>query len=760
MKPAMSTDGRRTRVRRRVSAALGILGIAALVCAQVQPARAAAPSSTLTTLSAAPSSPSTYGEYVTLTATVFPTSGTVPTGSVSFDEELVPGIVSSHLGDAPVVAAGNNGSASLAINTLSVGSHNLVAKYGGDAANLTSTSATLSYSVTKASTSTALSSSKNPSTSGDSVTFTAVVTSSGGTPTGTVNFADGGISFGTGALDGTGTATFSTSALTLGTHTITAGYGGDTNFNTSNSASLSQLVRAASTTALTAAPNPQSYGSTVTLTATVSGTTGPATGTVAFMDGASAIGSPVALDNTGKAVLATTALTTSGHSLTAVYSGDNAYSGSTSTVSTEGVQQATPTVALGASANPSPFGTQLDLTTTVTGPGGATAGPSGTVTVKDGSTVIGTATLSGGHATVSTATLAVGVHSLTAHYSSDTNYTSGADGTLSETVSKAATVTALGVAPSPGVSGQAVTLTATVTGSGGTPSGGVTFKDGSTTLGGGPVALGANGKATLSISTLAPGAHSLTAVYSGDGTYLASTSPAASETVLDLTTTTLSSSAAQATTSFGQSVSITATVTAQTLGGTPTGTVTFMDGATQLGTPVSLDVNGKAVYTSSALAVGAHSITAAYSGDAAFNTSTSSVLTETVTQASTTTALQSSTAGSVFGQEVDLTATITPANGGSPSGTVTFMDGATALGSPVAISGGTAVLATTTLPVGAHSITADYNGDGSFLTSTSSTVSVTVTQATTSTVLTSDLATPVHGQPVTLTATVSGPAGT
>ena len=245
MNPAISTDGRRTRFRRRVSAALGILGIAALVCAQVQPARAAAPSSTLTTLSATPSSPSTYGEYVTLTATVFPTSGTVPTGSVSFDEELVPGIVSSHLGDAPVVAAGNNGSASLAINTLSVGSHNLVATYSGDASNLTSTSATLSYTVNKASTSTALTSSQNPSTSSQSVTFTAVVTSSGGIPTGTVNFADGGISFGTGALDGTGTATFSTSALTLGTHTITAGYGGDTNFNTSNSASLSQLVRAA-----------------------------------------------------------------------------------------------------------------------------------------------------------------------------------------------------------------------------------------------------------------------------------------------------------------------------------------------------------------------------------------------------------------------------------------------------------------------------------------------------------------------------------
>src|SRR4029077_1976885 len=133
-------------------------------------------------------------------------------------------------------------------------------------------------------TATTLASSKNPSTSGDSVTFTAGVTSAGGVPTGTVSFNDGATLLGTGALDGTGTASFSTTGLSLGTHTVTASYGGDTSFKVSTSASVSQLVRAPSTTVLTAAPNPSTYGATVTLTATVTGSNGTATGSVTFRD--------------------------------------------------------------------------------------------------------------------------------------------------------------------------------------------------------------------------------------------------------------------------------------------------------------------------------------------------------------------------------------------------------------------------------------------------------------------------------------------
>jgi hypothetical protein len=85
-----------------------------------------------------------------------------------------------------------------------------------------------------------VSSSANPSSVNQSVTFTATVT--GVSPTGTVTFQDGGSTIGTGTLAG-GSTTFSTSTLSVGSHSITAVYGGDSNDNTSTSAAVTQVVR-------------------------------------------------------------------------------------------------------------------------------------------------------------------------------------------------------------------------------------------------------------------------------------------------------------------------------------------------------------------------------------------------------------------------------------------------------------------------------------------------------------------------------------
>ena len=135
--------------------------------------------------------------------------------------------------------------------------------------------------VAKTNTSTALSSSANPSTYASSVTFTATVTPS--SATGTVTFKDGTTTLGTGTLS-SGKATFSTSTLKAGSHSITAAYGGDTNYNTSTSSPLTQTVnKASSTTALSSSANPSTYGSSVKFTATV--TPSACTGTVTFLDG-------------------------------------------------------------------------------------------------------------------------------------------------------------------------------------------------------------------------------------------------------------------------------------------------------------------------------------------------------------------------------------------------------------------------------------------------------------------------------------------
>src|SRR5439155_4368745 len=116
-----------------------------------------------------------------------------------------------------------------------------------------------------------------------------------GTPTGTVTFKDGSTTLGTGTLDGSGVATYTTGAFTfsVGSHSITAVYGATTNYNTSTSSTLTQTVNAASTsTALSSSANPSVYGQAVTFTATVSATspgTGTPTGTVTFKDGSTTL---------------------------------------------------------------------------------------------------------------------------------------------------------------------------------------------------------------------------------------------------------------------------------------------------------------------------------------------------------------------------------------------------------------------------------------------------------------------------------------
>jgi hypothetical protein len=157
---------------------------------------------------------------------------------------------------------------------------------------------------------------------------------SGTTPTGTVTFKDGASTLGTGTLNGSGDATFSTSILSVGSHSITAVYGGDSNFNGSTSSSLTQTVNKADTSVgLGAAPNPTYFRQSVTFTATV--TPNPTGGGLTFKDGATDLAcsegaQPRLLNGSGSATCTTSALSVGSHSITAVYSGDSNYNGSTS----------------------------------------------------------------------------------------------------------------------------------------------------------------------------------------------------------------------------------------------------------------------------------------------------------------------------------------------------------------------------------------------------------------------------------------------
>ncbi|MBZ4192704.1 MAG: Ig-like domain repeat protein, partial [Candidatus Contendobacter sp.] len=230
--------------------------------------------------------------------------------------------------------------------------------------------------------------------------------------------------------------------------------------------------------------------------------------------------------------------------------------------------QITPTVTLSAKPSAPAVNQATTLTATVTAPSGATGTPTGRV-VFSGSGKSCTATLSNGTGSCDLNWASAGEVALTGAYGGDPNFTT-ASGTLTLSIGKVATATALTSTPNPSILGQPVTLTATVGSVSGTPSGTVAFQDGGTVLSGcGNVALTA-GKATCTTKTLVVGSHPLSAVYSGSPTFAVSTG-AVTQTVkpgtLIVTTTTLTSTPNPSI--LGQPVTLTATV--GSVSGTPAG---------------------------------------------------------------------------------------------------------------------------------------------------------------------------------------------
>lgn len=184
----------------------------------------------------------------------------------------------------------------------------------------------------------------------------------------------------------------------------------------------------------------------------------------------------------------------------------------------------------------------------------------------------------------------------------------------------------------------------------------------------------------------------------------------------------------------GQTVTLTAQVTTASGSTAPTGTVSFMNGSTQLGTG-SLNSSGVATYTTSSLSASSYPITAVYSGDTNYSGSTSSAVTLVVNAqpvaAATTTKLGTSAATVNMGQNVTFTATVAGPTGSTsvPTGTVTFLDGTSMLGTGPLNGSGVATYSSSALSVGTHSITAQYSGDTNFAPSTSSTITETVQAA-------------------------------
>ncbi|PWU21098.1 MAG: vegetative cell wall protein [Verrucomicrobia bacterium] len=385
---------------------------------------------------------------------------------------------------------------------------------------------------------------------------------------------------------------------------------------------------------------------------------------------------------------------------------------------------------LASSVNPSAPGQAVEFVATVATMPPTTGTPTGNVIFFDGLKVLGTNVLNGGQASFTTAGLASGTHWIFAIYEGDGNCGASTNSdpfpqVVGQPSGAIGSVTSLSASLNSSVFGQLVVLTASVGSSvagAGPPSGTVTFREGGISL---ATRMLSSGEATLAISSLAVGTHSITAVYNGDGYFASSASSSLSEAITQSgTTTTLSSSADPSV--CGQWVTFTATITAVAPGGgTPSGPVTFYDGSSVVGSGTLS--SGQATFTTSSLSVAAHSISAVYGGDGNFNASQVGPFGQTVNKASSTTSLVSSPNPSVFGQAVTLVASVSAVapGSGTPTGTITFKDGSVSL-LTVVLQSGQASLTTASLSRGSHSLTAVYSGDGHFYGGTSAVAGQTV----------------------------------
>jgi hypothetical protein len=308
-------------------------------------------------------------------------------------------------------------------------------------------------------TTTAVSSSSNPSTFGQKVTFTAVVSASGfeGTPTGTVIFTIDGQAETPVALSvvgGVDEAQFATSTLTAGPHTVAAAYSGDAFVDPSNGSLPMQTVNSASspsspatTTAVSSSSNPSTVGQQVTFTAVVTGAgaAGKPTGTVTFtIDGhAQTAESLAVVGGVDEAQFATSTLTVGQHSVLAAYSGDSTFPASAVASPLSQVVNAIATATtLTSSENASNVGDQVVFTVTVA-PSSGSGTPSGDVTFSiDGvqETPVAIQVVNGhDQAVFSISTLSAGQHAISATYDGDSTFGSSIVGApLAQTVIGAA----------------------------------------------------------------------------------------------------------------------------------------------------------------------------------------------------------------------------------------------------------------------------------------------------------------------------------
>jgi hypothetical protein len=695
---------------------------------------------------------------------VQPTSTTVGAGiSPSIEVAIKDGagnVVTSAKDQITLVIANNPGGAVLH-GTTSRKASNGIATFNGISLTAAGSGYTLSalatglvsatstgFDITSAaSTTTITSDTPDPSRVGQAYTVNFTVSSSGGTPTGTVTVSDG-LNSCNGAL-ASGAGSCQITSTTAGGKTLVATYPGDASFTGSNSVGTAHTVNAAATTlAITSdAPEPSVAGGSVVVNWTLSvsapgGGTPTGNVTITVNDASGATCSAAIAAGTCSLSLPLVGNKT----LTATYPGDGNFNGSSDT-EPHVVSKSATTVAITADTpDPSAVGAGISVSYAVAATAPGTGTPTGNVTVSDGTggSCVGTAAAGGCTLTPTTS----GAKNLVATYAGDANYSGSISAAEPHTVSAGtSTTTITNDTPDPSTVGQSYTVSYSVSSTGGTPTGNVTVSDGA-----GASCIGTVAAGSCSLASTTVGAKTLTATYAGDANFGGSTSAGVTHGVNQATTTTAITNDTPDPSAVGQAYTVSYLVTST--GGTPTGNVTVSDGAG--GSCIGTVAAGSCSLTSTA--AGAKTLTASYAGDANFSGSASAGTGHSVTAAgSTTTITGDSPDPTTVGEAYTVSFTVT-SGGGSPTGNVTVSDGTggSCIGT---VAVGSCPLTSTT--AGAKTLSATYAGDANFGGSISAGVAHTVNQATSTTAITSDTPDPsTVGQAYTVSYSVTSTGGT
>ncbi len=703
-------------------------------------------SSSVTTITSDLPDPSVVGQNYTVNISVTaesPGSG-IPGGSVE-----VTG------GSSPCTITLANGAGTCVFASTAPSSNfTLTANYSGDT-NFSASSDTELHTINKSPTATSITSDvPDPTVYGQPYTVSASVAAvggGGGTPGGTVSISDGSVNCNFTLASGSGSCLMPASAP--GSKTLTATYGGDSNYSSSSGTSSHIVNKSNSVTTITADDSDPSlfgenYNVHVTVAATGAGV-GTPSGSVSVGDGIHNCSASL-VNGAGSCSLPST--TIGSISLSASYGGDTNFNSSSDSEPHSISKANSLTVITSDNADPSVFGQNYSVQVSVTAVSPGNGTPSGSVSISDGLDSC-VATLTNGTGSCTLPSTVPAEKTLTATYSGD-GYFNGSSDEESHSVLKAdSSIVILSDLPDPSRYGQSYTVQASVAAvspGSGVPSGTVLVGDGGETC---TITL-ASGAGSCVLPSTIVGSKTISALYQGDAGFNESSAVAIDHQVIKSDSSLVIHDITPNSTVTGQDYQVSVTASAVLPGiGTPGAYVTISDGNGNVCEITLSDGGGSCSLPSDQ--AGDFTVSAVYAGDESFNGSSDAVQ-HTVEKAATNISLTSPYNPAYYGAPLTVTAQVESVLPGLyiPDGQVQFYINDLTYGDPVNLVGGIAMSLALPEARATYAVRAEYLGNENFYSSSAESFDQVVEKAPTTTVVTSSLNPSIYGQNVMFTATI------